>query len=89
MQNQQKTKIEWLSILQGWSMLLVVIGHVVLTDNMFDDKYPPSYKLIQYRFKPISKLLICHRPEMRRKTHGNHNPKHKIRDIKKSQLFYP
>ena len=42
MQNQQKTKIEWLSILQGWSMLLVVIGHVVLTDNMFDDKYPMS-----------------------------------------------
>lgn len=45
---------------------------------------PPSYKLIQYRFKPISKLLICHRPEIRRKTHGNHNPKHKIRDVKKS-----
>lgn len=37
-----KEKIKWLSILQGWSMLLVVIGHVVLTDNMFDNNYPLS-----------------------------------------------
>ncbi len=35
-------KIIWLSILQGWSMLLVVIGHVVLTDEMGDPQYPIS-----------------------------------------------
>ena len=35
-------KIIWLSILQGWSMLLVVIGHVVLTDEMCDPQYPIS-----------------------------------------------
>lgn len=35
-------KINWISILQGWSMLLVVIGHVVLTDDMYDKNYPIS-----------------------------------------------
>lgn len=35
-------KLKWLSILQGWSMLLVVVGHVVLTDDMFDENYPLS-----------------------------------------------
>ena len=58
MQNQQKTKIEWLSILQGWSMLLVVIGHVVLTDNMFDDKYPMSSCLYQVIYSFHMALFI-------------------------------
>ena len=58
MQNQQKTKIEWLSILQGWSMLLVVIGHVVLTDNMFDDKYPMSSYLYQVIYSFHMALFI-------------------------------
>ncbi len=40
--NTCSKKIEWLSILQGWSMLLVVIGHVVLTDDMYDPQYPIS-----------------------------------------------
>ena len=26
-----KQKITWLQILQGWSMLLVVVGHITLT----------------------------------------------------------
>lgn len=33
-------KIEWLSILQGWSMLLVVVGHVTLTGIFGDTRYP-------------------------------------------------
>lgn len=32
----KKKKIEWLAMLQGFSMLLVVIGHVSLT-NVYDD----------------------------------------------------
>lgn len=40
--NTCSKRIEWLSILQGWSMLLVVIGHVVLTDDMYDPQYPIS-----------------------------------------------
>lgn len=38
-------KINWISILQGWSMLLVVVGHIALTDNIFDPNYPISSKL--------------------------------------------
>lgn len=33
-------RINWLSVLQGWSMLLVVIGHVTLT-NVFQDPETP------------------------------------------------
>lgn len=33
-------KINWLSVLQGWSMLLVVIGHVTLT-NVFENPETP------------------------------------------------
>lgn len=33
-------KIEWLSVLQGWSMLLVVVGHVTLSGTFGDIKYP-------------------------------------------------
>lgn len=33
-------KINWLSVLQGWSMLLVVIGHVTLT-NVFQNPETP------------------------------------------------
>lgn len=32
----KEAKIYWISILQGWSMLLVVIGHVTLT-NIFEN----------------------------------------------------
>lgn len=31
MKEKATTKINWISILQGWSMLLVVIGHVGLS----------------------------------------------------------
>ena len=34
------SRINWLSVLQGWSMLLVVIGHVTLT-NVFQNPEPP------------------------------------------------
>ncbi|MGM9758901.1 MAG: acyltransferase family protein [Parabacteroides sp.] len=33
-------KIEWLSVLQGWSMLLVVVGHITLTNTFNDPQYP-------------------------------------------------
>ena len=33
-------RINWLSVLQGWSMLLVVIGHVTLT-NVFQNPETP------------------------------------------------
>ena len=39
-------KIEWLSILQGWSMLLVVIGHVTLT-NIFNDPATPFSSAVE------------------------------------------
>lgn len=35
-------KIEWLSILQGWSMLLVVLGHITLTNTFNDPQYPTA-----------------------------------------------
>lgn len=38
----QKNKIIWLSILQGWSMLLVVIGHISLSNEFQDPQYPIS-----------------------------------------------
>lgn len=36
----QKKKIEWLAVLQGFSMLLVVIGHVSLTNHPCDPSTP-------------------------------------------------
>lgn len=36
----EKKKIEWLSVLQGFSMLLVVIGHVSLTNVPGDPSTP-------------------------------------------------
>lgn len=45
-------KINWISILQGWSMLLVVIGHVTLT-NKFNDPsttISTTIETIIYRF---------------------------------------
>lgn len=35
-----KKRIDWISILQGWSILLVVIGHVNLTDIFLDPQTP-------------------------------------------------
>ena len=35
-----KAKIEWLSVLQGWSMLLVVLGHVTLSNHFLDPAAP-------------------------------------------------
>jgi len=35
-----KQKIEWISVLQGWSMLLVVIGHITLSNTFHDPNYP-------------------------------------------------
>lgn len=45
----EKKKIEWLSILQGWSMLLVVIGHVSLTNVEGD----PSVKIYNILYNLI------------------------------------
>lgn len=36
----EKKKIEWLAVLQGFSMLLVVIGHVSLTNHPNDPNTP-------------------------------------------------
>ena len=36
----EKQKIQWLAVLQGFSMLLVVIGHVTLTNIPFDPNTP-------------------------------------------------
>lgn len=36
----EKKKIEWLAVLQGFSMLLVVMGHVDLTNKGYDADYP-------------------------------------------------
>lgn len=36
----EKKKIEWLAVLQGFSMLLVVMGHVTLTNQFGDDSTP-------------------------------------------------
>lgn len=33
-------KIAWLAVLQGFSMLLVVLGHVTLSDEFMDPRYP-------------------------------------------------
>lgn len=33
-------RIEWLAVLQGYSMLLVVLGHVTLSDIFMDEKFP-------------------------------------------------
>ena len=39
-------KITWVSILQGWSMLLVVIGHIMLT-NIFQNEASPVTAFIE------------------------------------------
>lgn len=38
--SNSSTRIEWLAILQGFSMLLVLLGHVVLTNNYEDPEFP-------------------------------------------------
>ena len=53
-------RIDWISILQGWSMLLVVIGHVTLT-NKFNDPSTPISTMIEtiiYRFHMPLFILI-------------------------------
>ena len=40
-----KNKIEWLAVLQGFSMLLVVIGHVMLTNVSNDPTTPIATKI--------------------------------------------
>lgn len=37
---EKRAKIYWISILQGWSMLLVVMGHITLT-NIFENPTTP------------------------------------------------
>lgn len=39
---KKQNKIDWLSVLQGWSMLLVVIGHINLTNGVNDYATPIS-----------------------------------------------
>lgn len=51
-------KITWLSILQGWSMLLVVVGHVALTDCTFESKYPISFNLYRIIYSFHMPLFI-------------------------------
>lgn len=36
----KSTRIEWLAVLQGFSMLLVVLGHITLTNTFQDPEYP-------------------------------------------------
>jgi fucose 4-O-acetylase-like acetyltransferase len=36
---ENKKRIVWLSILQGWSMLLVVVGHIDLTNGVYGDAH--------------------------------------------------
>lgn len=43
----KEAKIYWISILQGWSMLLVVIGHVTLT-NIFENPATPVSTYVKY-----------------------------------------
>ena len=43
---EKRNKIDWLAVLQGVSMLLVVIGHVMLT-NVSDDPTTPIASKIQ------------------------------------------
>lgn len=59
----KEAKIYWISILQGWSMLLVVIGHVTLT-NIFENPATPisaEVERIIYGFHmPLpSKPIAC------------------------------
>ena len=63
----QKNKIIWLSILQGWSMLLVVIGHISLSNEFQDPQYPISsfiekviYSFHMPLFMFISGMLLYH-----------------------------
>lgn len=69
-------KIEWLSVLQGWSMLLVVIGHVTLTGKFADPSTPlPSmieqgiYKFHMPLFMFISGWLFYYTALSRNKTY--------------------
>ncbi|MEG1574874.1 MAG: hypothetical protein RR293_01865 [Bacteroidales bacterium] len=41
----ENNKINWLSILQGWGMLLVVLGHVVLSNEFKNPDYPVTAAL--------------------------------------------
>lgn len=63
----KKQKINWLSILQGWSMLLVVVGHISLSNEFQDPKYPISsfiekviYSFHMPLFMFISGMLLYH-----------------------------
>lgn len=62
-----KQKITWLQILQGWSMLLVVIGHITLTGIFKDPETPVSatiesviYSFHMPLFMFISGFLFYH-----------------------------
>ena len=69
-----KKKIEWLSILQGWSMLLVVIGHITLTNTFRDPQYPIAacVERIVYSFHmPLFMFIsgfLFHWTKIRKKT---------------------
>ena len=55
----EKKKIDWLAVLQGFSMLLVVIGHITLTNKSKDPTTPiaSSIQAIIYSFH--MPLFIC------------------------------
>lgn len=56
--NACSKKITWLSILQGWSMLLVVVGHVALTDCTYESKYPITFNLYRIIYSFHMPLFI-------------------------------
>lgn len=51
-----KSKINWLSVLQGWSMLLVVIGHAGLS-KVARNPDEPIISTVEYVF--ILSICLC------------------------------
>lgn len=53
-----KKKIEWLAVLQGFSMLLVVVGHVMLTNVSNDPTTPIATRIQQVVYSFHMPLFI-------------------------------
>jgi fucose 4-O-acetylase-like acetyltransferase len=54
-----KEKIIWLTILQGWAMLLVVIGHVNLSGLAFDPNFPIATEIQHIIYSFHMPLFMC------------------------------
>ena len=50
MAGNTKSKLNWMAILQGWAMLLVVIGHASLRSEMSDTPWSQPVGAVFYRF---------------------------------------